>query len=616
MRAGRACVGVAVVVLVGAVGVAAEQEPAARPDGPAGTTRVLVHATLPVALFVEPAAADVPAGPGVDALIGPDFAVAVPGGAMTTAQLASAATVVTTSISGGFNAAITLSVTGLPAGVSATFSPATIAAPGAGGATLKLAAGAAAPVGTYTLTVKGTAAAVNRTATVSLTVVPYAPTDVTIYSDTFEGAFPGPWFTRRFGANTWWGSSTHREYAGAKSVYCAGSGPAAPPAGGPYPANMSGWMAYGPFSLVGATAARASFKYWNKSQLTNDTFQFMMSINSTQWWGFKRSGTTSSVWHSDSLDLNDPLLPNSGLGQAEVYFAFIFESDGSTQYEGAYVDNLTITKTVGGTPCVVTCSASVPAWGAPGTPVQLNGTINAASCSGSPTITWSFGDGTPGSTAPAPAHTYASNGAYPWQMTAAMGGQSCVRNGTVTISSCVLGCNATVPAAAVAGAAVQFNGVVTPTNCTSAAAIAWTFGDGAVSAAQNPTHAYASAGVYPWKMTVTADGRTCERTGSITVTAPPVCTLSCGATVPQAWSTRSPVPFHATATATNCGASPIYSWSFGDGASAATADAAHAYATLGPKSWTLTVTAGAETCVRSGTVTIQYPVRRRLTMPH
>jgi PKD repeat protein len=76
------------------------------------------------------------------------------------------------------------------------------------------------------------------------------------------------------------------------------------------------------------------------------------------------------------------------------------------------------------------------------------------------------------------------------------------------------------------------------------------------------------------------------------------------------------VPFHATATATGCGASPTYAWDFGDGAAAATADAAHGYATLGPKSWTLTVTAGTETCVDSGTVTIQYPVRRRLSLPH
>jgi PKD repeat protein len=609
-----------VVALAGAVG-AGEQAPAAR-DGGVAAGRELVHATLPAPLGIEPVAGGVPVGAGAQDVgeplaAGPDFAVAVPGGAMTTAQLASAATVVRTTVSGGFNAAVALSVTGLPAGVSATFAPATIPAPGAGGATLKLAAGAAAPVGTYTLTVKGTAAAVIRSATVSFTVAPYAPTDVTIYTDDFEGAFPGVWFTRRLGANTWWGSSTFRKYAGAKSVYCAGSGSAAPPAGGPYPANMSGWMAYGPFSLVGATGARASFKYWNKSQPTNDTFQFMMSINGTQWWGFKRSGTGSSVWQSDSLDLNDPLLPNSGLGQAAVYFAFIFESDGSTQYEGAYVDNLTITKTVGGTPCVVSCTASVPAWGAPGTPVQLEGTINAASCSGSPSITWSFGDGTPGSTAPSPAHTYAGNGAYPWQMTAAMGGQSCVKNGTITISSCTLGCGTTVPAAAFTGAAVQFNGAVTPANCTSAAAIAWTFGDGGPgSSAQNPTHLYATAGVYPWKMTVTADGRTCEKTGSITVTDPPVCSLSCSAIVPQAGSTKAPVQFHATATATDCGASPSYAWAFGDGGSAATADAVHAYGTLGPKSWTLTVTAGTETCVRNGTVTIQYPVRRHLVQPH
>ena len=535
VRGGRAALGLgaaALVVLAAAVVGAGEQAAAVR-DGGAAAGRELVHAVLPVGLGLEPAAvtAVVEGGDAASAAV-PDFAIAVPGGAMTTAQLASAATVVRTTISGGFSGAIVLSVTGLPAGVGAVLAPGTIGAPGAGAATLTLAAGAGAPVGGYTVTVKGTSGATIRTVTVSFTIAPYAPTPVTVYTDGFEGTFPGVWHTRRIGANTWWGSSTHREYAGAKSVYCAASGPAAAPAGGPYPANMSGWMAYGPFSLVGATAAQATFKYWNKSQLTNDTFQFMVSIDGLHFWGFKRSGTASSAWQSGEFDFDDDLLPNSAIGQPAVYFAFIFESDGSVQYEGAYVDDLTITKTVGGTPCVVGCTAAVPAWAAPGAPVQLEGTLNAASCGGSPAITWSFGDGTPQSTAPSPVHTWAGAGVYPWQMTAAMGGQSCVKNGSITISE------------------------------------------------------------------------------------PATCSLSCSATVPEAWSTRSPVPFHATAIATDCGAAPAFSWDFGDGASASTADTAHGYATLGPRNWTLTVTAGTETCVQSGTVTIRHSVRRRLALPH
>ncbi len=117
-------------------------------------------------------------------------------------------------------------------------------------------------------------------------------------------------------------------------------------------------------------------------------------------------------------------------------------------------------------------------------------------------------------------------------------------------------------------------------------------------------------------MTVTADGRTCEKNGSIDVTAPPACTLSCSATVPAAWTTRTPAQFHATATASGCGASPAFDWDFGDGTHAATADAAHTYATMGPRTWTLTVTADTETCIQSGTVAIGQAVRRNLSHPH
>jgi len=506
MRIGVVLAAVGALALAGAAGAQQRQ-----PD----SERLLVHRVLP--LLPAAGAADVAPAPAPLAA-SPDFAVTVPGGPVTTAQLASGATVVRTTVSGGFDAAIALSVTGLPAGVTATFTPATIGAPGVGAATLRLAAGAGAPVGAHTITVRGTGNAVLRTVTTTLTITPYAPTEVTIFSDGFEGSWDDDWFTRKIGVNAGWGTSTYRKYAGAKSVYCAASGGAAAPVGGPYPANMSAWMAYGPFSLVGATAARASFRY-------KDTFQFMMSLNGTQWWGFKRSGTASSAWTADSLDLDDPLLPTSGLGQPVVYFAFIFESDGSVQYEGAYVDALTITKEVGGTPCTVACTAAVPATGAPGVWLQLEGTLNASSCGGTPTITWSFGDGTPASNAASPAHAWAAEGVFPWQMTAAMGGQTCVKDGNVTISSC---------------------------------------------------------------------------------------SLTCGATVPAAWSPRSPAPFHATASAAGCAPGATFAWDFGDGAHAATADATHLYTSYGPRTWTLTVSAGGQTCVDSGTIDIQHPVRHRL----
>jgi PKD repeat protein len=554
------------------------------------------------------------AGGPVSASGTPDFALSTPAGGVTTAQRAKAATVVTTAVSGGFSAAVTLSATSLPAGVTAAFSPATIPAPGAGTATVTLTTTSTTPAGSYTVSLVGTSGALVHSVPLPLTVTPYTTTTVTIYSDTFEGSFPGSWQTFRLGANAGWGASSYRSYSGAHSAYCAASGSAAAPNGGPYPANENSWMIYGPFSLADATAAQATFQYWLSTQASHDYFEYMVSTVAfnTGYQGFKKSGSPVG-WQSGTLNFDDQLLSSSALGHSQVWLALIFASDASTQGEGAYVDALSITKTVSAATCLVTCTATAPAFGAPGTPVQLAGTINAASCTGSPAFNWSFADGTPSSTAPSPAHAWANAGSYTWQMTASMGGQSCQRSGGVTISACTIGCDASVPATATSGQTVQLTSQVTPTSCTSAPTIAWDFGDGTPgSAAANPTHAWASPGAYPWSMTATADGRSCEKTGTVTVAAPAVCTLSCDAVVPAAGALGVPVSFHASATATDCATAPAFAWDFGDGGHAAAADATHVYAAQGAPGWSLTVTADSETCTRSGTLAIGRAVHHHL----
>ena len=101
----------------------------------------------------------------------PDFAISAAPGSVTAAQGSSAGTTVTTTVSGGFNAAVALSASGLPSGASASFSPASIGAPGAGSSAVTLAAGTAA-AGTYTVTITGTGGGKSHAATVSFTVTP------------------------------------------------------------------------------------------------------------------------------------------------------------------------------------------------------------------------------------------------------------------------------------------------------------------------------------------------------------------------------------------------------------------------------------------------------------
>ena len=71
--------------------------------------------------------------------------------------------VVTTKVSGGFNAAIALSATGVPSGVTFNFSPASIAAPGSGTSDFNLTVSRSAPIGTYPITITGTGGGITHT---------------------------------------------------------------------------------------------------------------------------------------------------------------------------------------------------------------------------------------------------------------------------------------------------------------------------------------------------------------------------------------------------------------------------------------------------------------------
>ncbi len=83
-----------------------------------------------------------------------------------------ATTTVTVTGASGFDAAVALSISGLPSGVTAAFAPTTIAAPGSGSSTLTLTASATAATGAYSLTITGTSGSQQKTAALSLTIVP------------------------------------------------------------------------------------------------------------------------------------------------------------------------------------------------------------------------------------------------------------------------------------------------------------------------------------------------------------------------------------------------------------------------------------------------------------
>jgi hypothetical protein len=127
----------------------------------------------------------------------PDFAVSASPSSVSVVQAGSGSSTVSTTVSGGFNAAVSLSASGLPSGVTATFSPASIVAPGSGSSTLTFSASSTATTGTSNVTVTATGGGVTHTTTITLTVTASGGTTTTqiLRNPGFENGAtnPSPW---------------------------------------------------------------------------------------------------------------------------------------------------------------------------------------------------------------------------------------------------------------------------------------------------------------------------------------------------------------------------------------------------------------------------------------
>ncbi|MEN6643956.1 MAG: caspase family protein [Armatimonadia bacterium] len=166
-------------------------------------------------------------------------------------------------------------------------------------------------------------------------------TKLSIFSDGFEGAFPGSWYLANNDAahDPNWGPTTYRKYSGSKSLFCGQTGPANQASLHRYPDNInSNWVTYGPFDLTGVTEGRATFRIWVKTEEGYDWMRAGWSLNDVNYEGLEWSGN-SGGWITAEVPLNNPAFTNTYLGASSVYFSFWFHSDDSVHYEGAYVDD-------------------------------------------------------------------------------------------------------------------------------------------------------------------------------------------------------------------------------------------------------------------------------------
>lgn len=215
---------------------------------------------------------------------------------------------------------------------------------------------------------------------------------VNILHEGFEGSFPGVWnvYANNGYTDAYWDDESCKSQAGSWSGFCAGAGTQGVTCGSNYPANMNGWMVYGPFSLENTSAATVTFWDWLATETNIDYLRYMVSINGSQFYGYQTSGNTNNSWEQRVFDLaNVPSLGNL-CGQKQVWIAFQFTSDGSVNNPGAYIDEIDIDKNTTST-TVRTLTVQSDPNGASITisPADINGSSN-----GTTQFTRSYNDGT------------------------------------------------------------------------------------------------------------------------------------------------------------------------------------------------------------------------------
>ena len=335
--------------------------------------------------------------------------------------------------------------------------------------------------------------------------------------------------------------------------------------------------------VVEVTNAIAAFSSSPGVATTNSAVQFDGSSSATT------GASPSYAWSADDGWTSTDVTPTHAFATAGTHAVTLTISNGTDQ------DSITHYVKVDAPP--ISNFAVTTAHPRTTYPVAFDGSSSTESGGSIATYQWDFGDDTTGSGS-TPAHTYTTAGTYTVSLivTDQDGNTSTPVARQVTVASSPTASFTTSPAAPVAGSSVSFDGSSSGEPGGSISSYSWSFGDGQTGAGVNPTHVYASSGTYSVVLTITdANGQTAQATEALTVAAKPAVAPVRG--VPTALIAVKASPAVAAVSVRFSGAGSSargssligYSWSFGDGATAAGIAPNHRYRRPGTYSVSLTV---------------------------
>ena len=203
-------------------------------------------------------------------------------------------------------------------------------------------------------------------------------------------------------------------------------------------------------------------------------------------------------------------------------------------------------------------------------------TNSSSSPTVAPIYTWSFGDG--GNSAfISPSHVYSTADTFTVTLVANLNGCKDSASHTVVVyPKPILAFTVNAASQCLSDRFVFTNG--SSISSGSVVAYQWYFGDGSILYGTNPDHIYADTGTYVVKLVATSN-KGCKDSIAQTMTVKPSPTASF--TVNDSTQCVNGNNFLFTNTSVSPSGTPVYSWMFGDGGTAADASPTHIYSTAG-----------------------------------